>query len=149
MRILSIENAEVEVTGTNADDTGNLGYDLGTQRLIMNVVFQYDSDPQELDTPSGTWWIWPLRQGQVQLQAVLPPGSVPPEIEATPVNKKIKIKADDLDGVSQEVVIENCYMNSFTAKAAQLGEDKTALELTVSYQVFLDDDGKTGDWAPA
>jgi hypothetical protein len=142
MRILSIENAEVTVTGDSS-------YDLGAQRLIMNVVFQYDSDPQELDTPSGTWWIWPLRQGQVQLQAVLPPGSVPPAIDDTPQKKTITITADDINGDAQSVVINNCYMNSFTAKAAQLGEDKTALELTVSYQVFLDDDGKTGDWAPA
>ena len=139
MRILQIDNAQVSVEG---DD----GYSFGTQKLIMNVVFQNDNEPMEQDTPSGAWWIWPMRQGMLQISGILPPGHVPPDAPKDLVKYTITVTADDINGDPRTITINNCYRSAFQAQIQQLGEAMPAFQIQVSYQVFLDDDGQDGDW---
>jgi len=141
MQTLQVSNAQVTISGDN-------GYDFGTEKLIMNVVFQYDQEPAEQDTPSGAWWVWPMRQGVVQVQGFLPPGRVPPNAPSTLDRYTMEIKATDVGGTLRTINIPNCYRAKFTAAIKQLGEAVAAIELQVVYQVFLDDNGVYTDWTP-
>jgi len=98
--------------------------------IISNVTFSADRDPQELDLPSGAWYLWPVKQGQLTVQGILSAGSAPPALSDTAVS--ITVTSGD-----HTVTISDCYLSALTVNAAQLGDDKTAINISATYFVFL------------
>jgi hypothetical protein len=135
MRRLNLTNADVTVT---SDDIS-----LGTQQMIADVQYIYDQDPAELDLPSGTWWVWPIRRGTLQVSGYLTPGVVPHTI---PV---------DIDYVDIDVACEghslsftDAVLTGMNVSLAQLGEALPALQVQYSYTIFKDDNGVTTEFDP-
>ena len=129
MKSLSYTNCYLEVSGNS-----------GGAYLISNLTYAYNTDPQELDLPSGAWWIWPVCIASVQVDSILDPGQAPPAIPGDTA-ATLSVTAS-----GQSFTIDDCYKIGINFSIQQVGEAMPAVALSETYIQFKEDNAATGTY---
>jgi hypothetical protein len=117
------------LTATNADVTIS-GYS-----LIANVSFTVDNRPQELDLPSGAYFIWPLRRGTLQIAyTVDPDGSLPGVLTGTQTPTPVTVT---VTASSKTMNIENAFHTGTTIQTTRI-QEMPVFSATKTYTTLVD-----------
>ena len=147
MKILKIGNANLTiVSGTEFPETT-------PQQLVGNVSINYNVSPQELDLPSGAFWLWGLKLAQLTFQYFIPPGRVDmlpiqPAAGADLVAETVSFSAKLKDAAVESSFSYSGMLTAFSVKSQGGGDNPFSPPIQVSktYIVAVDDNGETGTY---
>lgn len=123
MKVLSVSNANVSIEGYQ-------------QELVASCEYSVDNRPQELDLPSGAYFIWPLRRGTLSFSYYVNPdaGNLPyvESGDVTPVPVTITIRA-----AGKTIVISEAYRTGVTIQTTKL-QEMPIFQASQTYTTLVD-----------
>lgn len=120
---------------------GNYEGASGPVNMIRDVLFSIESSPAELDLPSGAFWIWPIKRGQLQFTGFVAPGSAPQAIQngsTGPAFTSIAISWTGPSGPTGATV--QGIMSGLSLQTQRIGENMPILQETTIWDVFQETD---------
>ncbi len=138
MKVLSAQNADVTITRGG----------VAAATMISNVVMNADNRPAESDLPSGAWFIWPLKEGTLQLAFTLNPGDAPWAIRSGPVSptmETIVVSCKDIGGATVTFTLAG-YHTGLQVSTTMNEVGMPVLAQQVEYTILIDD-AKETDYA--
>jgi len=126
MQVITARNADVTVSGYT---------------LVANVSYDIDNTPQELDLPSGAFYVWPLRQGTLTLQYTLDPGTAPSSVasgEVSPTPTSISFTSKTPEGGVVTIATDSAYLTGLRISTSRINE-MPVLQEVKRFTVLVDD----------
>jgi hypothetical protein len=135
MKTLSLSNAQVTLT--------NVSFGAAGQQLIAQVQYAEQSEPAELDLPSGAFWIWPMKRGTLTIAGTLSPNYAPLTPAVSGNEYDITVTSSSPAKTAQ---FDKAVFVGSNVSIDQIGEAMPALQVQYKFQIFVNDNQETGDY---